>query len=408
VAMACPYINLNKSVDVDGLSPNSTIRSLIKRITKYLQIKNYSDVVDSVVATLEKNCLCRIWHLNRLDELEHLRRLNLPLLIERELIFCVKTLAKKQDPQDSVRLWDESSVASGGESEEVLIHVTPRQKELVLKCWKVLVQQNETAGGMTKLAQFTKNLYKTMFEREPMVKRLFGSCDIRELATSFGKMIGMLIRALHDPEKFKEIAIDLGVRHQVYGIQQEHFECMALAYSTALQQTLGKSICTTEVKHSWEALFKWASQVMLDAMKKSTGGFSGDLRVLVSGRWKSYWGQLTNYRLVFYKSKKDVETKVEVLMKNVSDVLENIPIGVDTCGVPSEWCFGLQEETNDKTILLSVKSEVIKQEWLREIDVRVIANQRAAMMSYSEAGSSDLSGKKSKLLNRWLRRMGDF
>jgi hypothetical protein len=63
-------------------------------------------------------------------------------------------------------------------------------------------------------------------------------------------------------------------------------------------------------------------------------------------------------------------------MKDVVDVLD--APDKDPLGIPSELCFALQQEHG--VVVMAVETEDKKQEWLQEIDVRVLANKRAEMM----------------------------
>jgi hypothetical protein len=170
------------------------------------------------------------------------------------------------------------------------------------------------------------------------------------ISNAFGGMIGVLVSAINQPTQFKQVVTGLGVRHQVYGIQPDHFRIMYSSLTRTFSQLLGSKVtlnycididalCSLQVntkRHGDVSTIGWLMQcrdtcMTLPWVNVALCAFSILLKALIvnqrmigepGGKFKHFHCTLTNFRLFLTKKQNDPSPKLEIDLGNIVDVYE--------------------------------------------------------------------------------------
>jgi hemoglobin-like flavoprotein len=130
--------------------------------------------------------------------------------------------------------------------------MTPHQIMLVRTTFAQVLPIAETAAAL---------FYARLFQLDPSLRRLFTS-DIEAQGRKLMEMIAEAVRALDELETLVPAVRALGRRHAGYGVQDEHYETVAVALLDALELGLGEAF-TSEVREAWTTVY-W---LLADTMK---------------------------------------------------------------------------------------------------------------------------------------------
>jgi hemoglobin-like flavoprotein len=125
-----------------------------------------------------------------------------------------------------------------------------------------LVQQSfEKAAALGE--QVADIFYNELFAIDPDLRAMFKG-DMREQKKKLLATLGLVVRALHTPEKIIGPAQNLAVKHLDYGVKPEHYALVG----NALLRTLRKGLAdqyTPELHQAWVAAFKTLASIMKEA-----------------------------------------------------------------------------------------------------------------------------------------------
>ena len=130
--------------------------------------------------------------------------------------------------------------------------MTPNQKMLVQSTFAQVAPIAETAAAL---------FYAKLFELDPRLRPMF-SPDITEQGRKLMQMIGVAVRGLDNLDALVPAVRALGLRHARYGVQDEHYETVAVALLTTLEVGLGDAF-TPEARDAWATVY-W---LLADTMK---------------------------------------------------------------------------------------------------------------------------------------------
>jgi hemoglobin-like flavoprotein len=133
--------------------------------------------------------------------------------------------------------------------------MTPRQIELVQASWKKVTPIADTAAEL---------FYGKLFHLDPALKPLF-KADLKSQGRKLMAMISTAVNGLARLESIVPAVQDLGRRHVKYGVQDKHYDTVAVALVWTLGQGLGESF-TPEVKEAWIAAYGVLAKTMKDAV----------------------------------------------------------------------------------------------------------------------------------------------
>lgn len=132
--------------------------------------------------------------------------------------------------------------------------MTPEQIELVQTTWAKVAPNAE---------QVAKLFYGRLFEIAPEVQPLFTG-DMTEQGKKLTQMLAIAVNGLPKIEAIAPAVQELGVRHNDYGVEPQHYDSVGAALLWTLEQGLGDDF-TDEVKAAWTATYTTLATVMKDA-----------------------------------------------------------------------------------------------------------------------------------------------
>jgi hemoglobin-like flavoprotein len=102
--------------------------------------------------------------------------------------------------------------------------------------------------------------YAKLFELDPALRSLFGE-DMEQQGTKLMQMISAAVRGLDRMDALLPVVRELGMRHVVYGVRDEHYGTVGTALLWALEHAL-RADFTPEVKSAWIKTYGVLSQSM--------------------------------------------------------------------------------------------------------------------------------------------------
>lgn len=109
--------------------------------------------------------------------------------------------------------------------------------------------------------------YQNLFESDANLKPLFKG-DMAEQGIKLTNMIGVAVNRLSDLDFLVPALEDMAVRHNGYGVKEEHYVTVGAALIKTLGQGLGDDF-TDQVKAAWIEVYGVMSDVMIAASKQS-------------------------------------------------------------------------------------------------------------------------------------------
>jgi hemoglobin-like flavoprotein len=117
--------------------------------------------------------------------------------------------------------------------------------------------------------RFAETFYARLFELKPKARSLFSA----DLAAQKAKLTGMLatiVGAVDKPEMFGSIVENLGKRHALFGVAEEHYPAVGEALMWSLEKTLGPSL-TPDAREAWRELYEVVQLSMRGATDRKRG-----------------------------------------------------------------------------------------------------------------------------------------
>jgi len=370
---------------------------LIPEIVKRL---GFGDLPCNVwVEELQLNLITTVAHLFRLlDPKECLEKLGLPMILQAELLRIMQDAELEREAKMLMikNLDLHSTVLEGTLLAETVpkLHLSSQDISLIRDTWQQ-VQNSSTSVDVGGLNVFHDKVYTYLFANDPNVKKLFPS-SIKRLGPAMVGMVTLMVRNIENPRVLNRICQTLGSRHRIYGVESKHYTILGGAVLRSLTEILGTTVMNKEAIEAWKAMYTAAATIMCEAGEKSTTGYSGWLyyKKTSSTRWRHAWCVLTNYRLLFYKSKESIKERHELNLKEIGEVT----LIQEHINKPKELV--LQVYGEGENFHLCLESEQLKCAWLHEIDWRVVASQKAA---YLPEESKIGQRPKCSLYSRWKK-----
>lgn len=133
-----------------------------------------------------------------------------------------------------------------------------KQISQVQSTWRMVLPISEKAADL---------FYDRLFEVDPSTKVLFKG-DMKTQGRMLMDMITAAVNGLNDLDGLVPKVQGLGRRHRDYGVQERHYDSVALALLWTLEQGLGDAF-TTEVKTAWTETYTLLAGVMKEASAKA-------------------------------------------------------------------------------------------------------------------------------------------
>jgi hemoglobin-like flavoprotein len=129
--------------------------------------------------------------------------------------------------------------------------MTPRQRMLVQSTYELAIP---------RLNMVSDRFYSRLLKRNPQIKSMFKG-DLRVQSQLFTKAITQVIHNLHDQVKVEEMLVDLGARHQQYGVTRNHYELASKVLISSVRQATGIRF-TYEIQKAWETFYLYVVDCM--------------------------------------------------------------------------------------------------------------------------------------------------
>lgn len=105
------------------------------------------------------------------------------------------------------------------------------------------------------------DFYRNLFLIQPALQLLF-PVDLDEQKKKLMQMLGAAINLLNRPEKLLPVLEELGRRHALYGVRDEHYETVGAALLDTLRARLGASF-DAETAGAWTKMYRFVAETMI-------------------------------------------------------------------------------------------------------------------------------------------------
>ncbi len=109
--------------------------------------------------------------------------------------------------------------------------MTNDDKLLVQRSWEQVLALKDAAPRL---------FYQKLFEMDPSLRGLFKG-DMEEQGAKLVQMITAAVRGLDKLDALLPVVRNLGARHGVYGVRDEHYATVAASLIATLEQGLGSA-----------------------------------------------------------------------------------------------------------------------------------------------------------------------
>jgi hemoglobin-like flavoprotein len=106
-----------------------------------------------------------------------------------------------------------------------------------------------------------------LFELDPSLRAFFTG-DLQQQGARLMQMVGAAVRGLDRLDALLPVVRELGMRHVVYGVKDEHYGTVGTALLWTLEQALQEDF-TPQVKSAWIKTYGVMSQTMREAASES-------------------------------------------------------------------------------------------------------------------------------------------
>src|SRR3954471_18026233 len=136
--------------------------------------------------------------------------------------------------------------------------MSPEQKQLVKTTWKKVTPMADTAAIM---------FYDRLFATDKSTRMLFKSTDLADQRAKLIQSLSVVVHGIDHLETLFPILVEMGRRHQEYGVIPAHYDSVGSALLWTLEQGLGPN-WTPEVEAAWISAYA----VLANVMRQSGSG----------------------------------------------------------------------------------------------------------------------------------------
>lgn len=136
--------------------------------------------------------------------------------------------------------------------------MTPEQISLIQQNFEMIAPRAEAVATV---------FYNRLFALRPALRLLFPAADLTEQKKKLMVTLGLAIKTLREPEKLIPVLEDLGRRHALYGVREEHYDTVGAALLLTLRDALGKTL-TGEAQAAWTEMYGFVAGTMKRAARE--------------------------------------------------------------------------------------------------------------------------------------------
>lgn len=134
--------------------------------------------------------------------------------------------------------------------------MTQHQKDLIRNSWVLVMPIAAEAGAL---------FYSKLFAAAPGIRHLFKP-DISPQANKLMQVLGYVVSKLNRMEELVPEVQKLGVRHNEYGTQPQHYELVGQCLIATLKEGLGEN-WNPEVQDAWITAYNSIKNIMIVAQE---------------------------------------------------------------------------------------------------------------------------------------------
>jgi len=285
--------------------------------------------------------------------------------------------------------------------------LSENEKEVIRRSWATLTAKkfvDESGISKSGIGKLFEDFYTRFFSEDPTGKRLFENSGLKAQGRALVSMIGMIVVSLDNFQSFADKILQLGGRHNIYGVKPRDYEI----FEKILSETIGnliqgsEGLIVTEVCEAWHKVIHTLGNIMaqasLAAVKAATAVVHR--RIMTNGSWKKTAVSLGLNDIHIYRSEEATKLRSSLPLKSVTD-LEVIE---DDEGMPHKYGVKAVYGAGDtEKACFSFTTREDAQRWMEELDWRVQAHHRVYKFD-DDVSSSEESGTASS--NTGRRRGG--
>lgn len=136
--------------------------------------------------------------------------------------------------------------------------MTPRQ---------ILLVQATFEQSRTRSRIIGERFYRRLFARYPEIRELFSE-DIEDQPGKLIRMMAALVDSLDRPTETADILVELGIRHQAYGVRPEHYHAAGRIILWAIKPADGNPF-SPEIEQAWMAFYEMIIEKMIEAPRQT-------------------------------------------------------------------------------------------------------------------------------------------
>lgn len=120
---------------------------------------------------------------------------------------------------------------------------------------------------ITRSDLLADNFYSILFERYQSVKSLFDNTNWEKQKSMLSSTLVLLVKHQNSLEELAPVLQALGLRHQNYGVEEQHYAAVTECLLLALGETYGK-YWSHELEHQWHQAISYVCQCMSNSIPK--------------------------------------------------------------------------------------------------------------------------------------------
>ena len=173
------------------------------------------------------------------------------------------------------------------------VTINSNDEELTTTSWNLLMSGHDTEVFRTKkkidpnfmytttLSWFYDSFYHSFFELAPDIKSMFTNVSIVHQGKLLAAVIASALSSLKKPTILRKKLLELVIGHNAKGVKAAHYGKMGLALVGSLEEVLGTTVFSAEIKRSWLRIYSFMLSIIVpEAVKFSLGLGKPDISTL--------------------------------------------------------------------------------------------------------------------------------
>lgn len=287
--------------------------------------------------------------------------------------------------------------------------LSAEEKVLLKNSWTTLIDRKyPDENGVTKsgIGMLFDKFFQTFFQENPSGRRLFEHSGLQVQGRALVLMIGMIVKSLDSFAVFSDIVVQLGGRHEIYGVSEGDYSCFARVLSSSVAELLGGDN-QEEVKAAWNNCMNNLSAIMMVSQKIALNTKESVVchrKIGASSSWKQSAIRFALDNIYVFNGVEPTKLRSAINFKSIKDVDLLSKDEIDS-SFPSPYAFLVTHREDREKAYFCFDSEEKCQKELESLSWRFQAQQRvykydvAEEMGDDHSGSNLSTGEKGKKLH---------